>query len=56
MDEKNLVERVQEAPNQIPKQGILYKIVDYAMGIRKAIRETQPEWYKFIHGYDSKFL
>lgn len=54
MDEKNLVERVKEAPK--PESGILYNIMNYAMGIRNAIKDSQPELYKFIHGYDSKFL
>jgi hypothetical protein len=41
--------RNDDSENQTEYKGIFYKIVDQMLRIRKAITDSQPQWYKDLH-------
>jgi hypothetical protein len=52
MEHKDLDQRIQEnkcepnIENRGSYQKFFYKVVEYALKIRKSIRDSQPEYYK----------
>lgn len=37
---------IEEDTNQEKYEGVLYKMADWILGVRKKIKDSQPEWYK----------